>query len=293
MKYIAFLILIITMSFISGCSKENGTLTSTQSDTYEVTEDKNKMGENNVEATQSSTEKVITWATNPNYPPYDWSSDGENYEGAAVDLLALIIPKEYTLKAVMVPWKRAQEMAQNGEIDLLVNLRITPEREEWLVFSENPTFYNPISVFMEEKSKIPFDTWDELKNLRGGVALGDTFGNGFDEYITSNLTVETAPSMGENFSKLDNERIDYYVTGYYMGMAYLNSAKLSDTIVALTPPISNNSIHLGFSKLSKHLDLMPEINEKLARLEEAGTLKQILQDNLSKFTTMPLENFPQ
>lgn len=77
-------------------------------------------------------DKLIKWATNPNYPPYDWLNKNGQYEGAVMDLLELIIPEGYVLEPVNVPWRRAQEMAKNGEIDLLVNFRVTPERSEWL-----------------------------------------------------------------------------------------------------------------------------------------------------------------
>ena len=75
-------------------------------------------------------DRVITWATNPKYPPFDWSVNNSEYEGACTHLLSLIIPSGYTLRPIMVPWVRAQKMAAEGNIDLLVNLRITPERSE-------------------------------------------------------------------------------------------------------------------------------------------------------------------
>lgn len=145
---------------------------------------------------------------------------------------------------------------------------------------------------MQKDQVIPFATWDELKPLVGGVAFGDTYGNGFDEYLAENLTVESAPSMIENFKKLDTGRIDYFVSGYYMGMAMLESSKLSERIVALSPPISNNSIHLGFSKKSKYIYLLPEIDEKLAQLGSEGQLELILTKYLKQFSNHPIEEFP-
>ncbi len=235
---------------------------------------------------------VVTWATNPQYPPYDWATDEGAYDGACVELLSLLVPQGYVFRPVLVPWRRAQEMAKAGQIDLLVNLRVTPERSEWLQFSANPTFYNPISVFMRKDEVIPFRSWDELKPLRGGVSLGDTFGNGFDAYLAANLTVEVVPTLVENFRKLDSGRIDYFVSGHYMGLAWLSSAKIS-SITALTPPISNDSIHLGFSRLSPHRDLLPEIDRKLAQLKADGTLDRLLAQYLKKFTNSPLSVFPQ
>lgn len=236
--------------------------------------------------------RTITWATNPQYPPYDWSSNGEEYDGAAVELLSLVIPPGYRLKPVMVPWKRAQEMAKIGEIDLLVNIRITPERATWLEFSTHPTFPNPIAVFMRADRAIPFKSWDELQSLEGGLALGDTYGNGFDEYLEAHLNTHRVGTMVVNFKKLEAGRIDYFVSGENMGKAWLKVAGLSTKIVALSPPVSNDSIHLGFSKKSPFLHLLPLIDARLARLEADGTSLRLLKKYLDRFTDGSSMVFP-
>ena len=238
-------------------------------------------------------EKVITWATNPNYPPYDWADNDSEYAGACVELLPLIASKGYVFRAVVVPWARAQEMARRGEIDMLANIRVTADRSSWLDFSNNPTFPNPIVVFMRKNKVISFKSWDELKPLQGGVTLGDAFGNGFDEYLKKNLKVEVARKMSGNSMKLKAGRIDYFVSGYYMGMAYLAHAEYREEIAALSPPISNNSIHLGFSKLSPHRGVLPEIDRNLARLGSDGTLNRMLKTHLEKFVNTSPPAIPE
>jgi polar amino acid transport system substrate-binding protein len=193
------------------------------------------------------------------------------------------MPNGYTLEPVMVPWLRAQEMARAGRIDLLVNIRITPERSAWLTFSRNPTFSNPIVVFMRRDRQIPFRSWDELQPLLGGTALGDNYGNGFDEYLAAKLTTQSAPTMVENFRKLDAGRIDYFVSGYYMGHAWLQLSGLDRRIVALDPPVSDNSINLAFNKKSPHVGLLPEIDRNLARLQADGTPDRLLRKYLKVY----------
>jgi polar amino acid transport system substrate-binding protein len=241
-------------------------------------------------ATLMAQDKVITWATNPNYPPYDWSVNDTEYAGACVDLLRSIAPKGYVFRAIVVPWARAQEMAKHGEIDMLVNIRITLERQKWLEFSNNPTFPNPIVVFMRKDKTIPLKSWDELKVLQGGATLGDAFGTEFDEYLAKNLKVDVIANMGGNFAKLNLGRIDYFVSGYYMGLAFLSHSEYGDRIVALNPPVSNTSINLAFSKLSPHRQVLPEIDRNLAKLSADGTLNKLLKTHLQKYseTALPL-----
>lgn len=246
-----------------------------------------------IPASASTQERVITWATNPTYPPYDWKASTKEYEGACLDVLELVIPKGYTLRPIVVPWARAQKMAEEGRIDLLVNLRVTPERSAWLEFSQNPTFPNPIAVFMRRNKTIPLKSWEELRKHVGGTTVGDAFGNGFDEYLKENLTTESSATPFSNFRKLDSGRIDYFVTGYYMGSAMLHSAGMQDRITALRPFISDQPIHLGFSKRSPHLTLLPEIDRKLAQLAADGTLNRILNERFREAQQLPISVFTE
>ena len=182
-------------------------------------------------------------------------------------------------------------MAEEGSIDLLVNLRVTPERSEWLEFSKNPTFPNPIAIFMRKERAIPFQSWDELKPLRGGTTIGDKFGGGFDEYLNDNLYVEKVANVSSNFRKLEAGRIDYFVTGYHLGMTWLSFHGLSDEIVALRPFVSDQWIHLGFSKRSRHVALLPEIDRRLARLAANGTLNKLLDDYIKGRIAVPRDVF--
>lgn len=227
--------------------------------------------------------KVITWATNPDYPPYDWADENERYAGAAVLLLDLICPSDIEFQQVSVPWIRAQAMAKDGKIDMLVNIRITPERSEWLEFSKNPTFPNPIAIFMLEDKTIPFKSWDELLSLRGGIASGDFFGNGFDEYLRDNLQWVEVPSAENAFQMLCANRIDYFVSGKYMGLAWLERNPQKQKIVPLDPLVSDNWIHLGFSKKSSHLDLLPSIDRCLEKLGHSGMLEVLLDKALIEY----------
>ena len=45
-------------------------------------------------------DNVIRWATNPNYPPYDWAIDEQHYAGAASELLKGFNKPAYLLGGV-------------------------------------------------------------------------------------------------------------------------------------------------------------------------------------------------
>jgi polar amino acid transport system substrate-binding protein len=71
--------------------------------------------------------------------------------------------------------------------------------------------------------------------------------------LAAKLKTESAKTMVENFKKLDANRIDWFVSSNYMGLAWLAQTKTANKIVALKPAVSSNFIHTSFSKKSPQL----------------------------------------
>lgn len=234
---------------------------------------------------------TIVYSTNPQYPPYDWGVGGDHFDGASIELLALVAPPGITLKPLLLPWKRSMSLAAEGKIDLLLSLRITPERSEYLTFTSHRAFPNPIVVFVRKNGSFPYKEWRDLIGKRGGRSLGDTFGGGFDEYWRKELMMEDAPSMVENFKKLDEGRIDYFVTSRYLGEAYISSQKFKNQIVALSPAISSMDIHFGFSKKSPCTQQIDSVSRRLAEVDRKGVSEKLLKKYLQRFQSQPGETF--
>lgn len=230
---------------------------------------------------------VIVYATNPHYPPYDWSVSDKAFAGASIELLELVKPPGVVLKPSVLPWKRAQAYAEQGLVDLLVSIRITPERSEYLSFTAHRAFPNPIAVFARKDRSFPFKTWADLKPLMGGWSTGDYFGGGFDEYWRRELKMEEAPSMENNFGKLGLGRIDYFVTGYYVGMAYIKTHPDMLSITALTPLISSQDIHFAFSKRSKQIHHLKYMSQRLEELDKQDVPEALLKKHLELYIQNP------
>jgi polar amino acid transport system substrate-binding protein len=224
---------------------------------------------------------VLTYSTNPNYPPYDWAEDETSFQGASIELLSMLLPPGVEARPVVVPWKRALALAAEHKVDLILSVRDTPERRGFLEFMRNPAFPNPIAVFVRRDHAFPFRTWEDLKGKRGGVSLGDTFGGGFDPYWHEQLQVEEAPSLEENFRKLVSGRIDYFVSGLYLGESYIANQGLDQDLAPLPLTISNEDIYFAFSRNSPCLALKPYMERRLKELNRKGIPMGLLRKQLA------------
>lgn len=224
----------------------------------------------------------LVYTANPNYPPYHWVDREGRLVGASVDLLKLAAPPGVKLKPVAIPWKRALLLAERGEIDLILSLRITPERSRYLTFVPARAFPNPIVVFVRKTRAFPFTSWADLKGRRGGLSMGDTFGGGFDEYWRAELLMEEAKDMEGNFKKLHAGRIDFFVTSRYVGEAHAARHREMAGIVPLGRPISEQDIHFGFSSRSPCVALVNYMSRRLQELDRKGVPERLLREHLRR-----------
>lgn len=234
-----------------------------------------------LQATQC--QKVVASA-HPAYPPYHWNQDGE-IVGASVDLHRKIFAElgvDFS-SPYQGPWKRVLMSAKQGQIDLVMALKKTPERQQFLAFTEHPIFPNPFSVFVSAERTFSFEQWADLKGKRGGKNSGDRYGKRFDDYAREQLKIEPANTPELNFRKLLAGRIDYFIHSRYSGAIYLQTHAQGDKVAILKNNINEGYIHSGFSKQSSCKELLPYINKRYAELVADGTAERLLEQNLQRW----------
>jgi len=90
----------------------------------------------------------ITVAPDPEWMPYEHIDSEGRFTGIAADLLDLVAARlgiEFTL-VIPRDWNEALELSRAGEVLILPFLNQTPDREEWLIFTDS-LFVDP-SVFV-------------------------------------------------------------------------------------------------------------------------------------------------
>jgi polar amino acid transport system substrate-binding protein len=228
-------------------------------------------------------------AADPSYPPLHWF-DGKKMQGASIEIAKRVLDDlkiPYEIRYVG-PFSRLMVLAEHGEVDMIATLKKTPERERFLLFPTTPAFSNPVSVFALRDHSFKFNTRSDLIGLRGGISRGNKFGARFDEYLAEKLTIEQANTPENNFEKLKAGRLDYLVTGYYTGMAYLIKGGYESKFVALRPFVSDTNNFLALTKNGKCGDKLDEINTKLMQLKKKGVLDDLIQQSFKTWKTNPV-----
>jgi polar amino acid transport system substrate-binding protein len=222
----------------------------------------------------------LTYTAHTNYPPFHWEMNG-HIVGATHDVAQIIFDRlGIQAKSIVVgPWKRVLLNAKHGIVDLVLGLKKTPIREQYLQFTDVPLFQNPVAVFVAKNKEFPFANWEDLINKRGNLNAGDRFGKEFDTFTSQFLTTHRTKGLENNFKMLLKNRADYFITGYYSGKIFLSTVALKEKISILPHYVLVGPIHFGFSKRSKCAELVDDFNRELQNLMDSNVIDEILENN--------------
>lgn len=168
-------------------------------------------------------------------------------------------------------WEQVQQKARTGEIDVIVALYKTEEREEYLYFSD-PYIVDPISVFVKEDNELVPQEKEDLLGKKGIVTIGDSYGQEIDDMITSKmLDVVEVNTPQEAFSMLIEEGAEYFLYSTYAGENHSFEGIRDAGIIA------NQYFYIGVSKKSPAAKKLPEINRILEEYKQNGIIEDFIE----------------
>ena len=231
---------------------------------------------------------------NPEYPPYLWR-DPQNPQqliGANADLLQHLAKELGVVVDIIYtgPWSRAQDEVRTGRVDLIAGAFLTLPRLESMDYVHPAFYFTPSVVWVHRGAEFPYAGWDDLRNRTGDTLVNNSFGQTFDAYAKSNLTLEGVASLTQAFQKLLLGRTDYVLYERYPGQALADSLGMQDDLLVLDPPISSEGLYLTLSHNSACNDawLRGMLAKKMNDAVASGLPDALLQRNLQRWKDQQL-----
>lgn len=139
---------------------------------------------------------VIKLGIDPNFVPFEFYDENNEYKGITADYLELIRQKtglEFEIQRKLT-WPEAYDKALSGEIDVLPAVSKTNEREQHFIFSEPYYYFKRVIVTRNDISGI--NSIEDLNNLTVAVQRNSSHHSYLLSYPNINLSlydsVETA-----------------------------------------------------------------------------------------------------
>lgn len=182
----------------------------------------------------------------------------------------------YTFETHIMPWARAFEMTQNGEMDALIGASKTEEREQWFSYP-NPLWALDTVFYTQAGNDTTYTSMEDLAPALVGSLTGSFLVGVLEE--VDGFTVETTATLEQNILKLADGRLDYLIE-YSTPVEYLLATSMSEHASAIVPmdqPAFENLAYIVFSKENeRYMEYTEAFNRGLETIKTNGVYDEIL-----------------
>lgn len=219
-----------------------------------------------------SDSKVLTMATNAQFPPYEYY-EGDKIVGIDAEIAEAIADKlGMTLKIEDVEFDSVLTGVQSGKYDIgLAGITVTPERQQSMDFSD--TYATGIqSIIVPEGSEIT--SVDDLMADGAAYKVGVQLSTTGDIYATDDFgadRVQKFQSGADAVAALTAGKIDCVIIDNQPAKSYVAA---NEGLTILDSAYTEEEYALCTAKGND--ELLTKINGAIAELKEDGTIQSIL-----------------
>ncbi|WP_165778587.1 basic amino acid ABC transporter substrate-binding protein [Mesorhizobium wenxiniae] len=208
-------------------------------------------------------QKVLTFATDPTYPPFEFEKDGK-LVGFDMDLIdAVGKAAGFEPKIESVPFDGIIPALKAGSYDGAIAAMVaTEERAKSIAFSV--PYFKTGAVILVKADDTTINGIDDLKGKRIAVELGSAFAELAAKVPDS--TVSTFSGSNAPLIELQNGNVDA-VIGDEIASDHAAKSGAAKGIKMLPGLISNDFYAIGFPQGSKNIEL---VNSGLKKVIESG-----------------------
>lgn len=196
------------------------------------------------------------------YYPYYYQKNGD-MSGFSVDVINYIeANSKYDFEFVILPWPRALHLVSQGEIDLVLTLFKTPQREKVYHFIEPAYGVEVSQLFALSEFELNYN--GNLKQLTP-YSIGTLREYSYGEYFDQANYLKKLPVLTEDvlLKLLLAERTDFVISNSLVFKQLILERKLQSKVKPIEPYISITPVHMALTKARKDAHEIKKITEQL------------------------------
>lgn len=209
------------------------------------------------------------------WDPYTFTEEGRatgfEIDIARQTLLSMGLRPEF----IKLPWKRCLLYMKEGTADAVVSLLYTPERATYVRFPETHISVSRTVFFTTRQSKVRYSgDLDSLRGLSIGTVLGFHYGETFDR--AHFLIKDSGLDVSTLIKKVVNGHNDLGVENELVIRHAARRLRLLDRLRFLEPPLHENMLYVGFSRIKTTPEFVARFSSALKRFKETEEYQTIL-----------------
>ncbi|AZZ91840.1 transporter substrate-binding domain-containing protein [Hahella sp. KA22] len=213
------------------------------------------------------------------YPPYQYQEEDE-VQGLVVNIVNEAFRRVGMDTNIRLnAWPRSLEMVRSGQADAIFTAYKTPEREEFLHYSNVVLMPQEIVLFAKKDSNISFNgDLTALANVKIGVVRDISYGSTFDEARKNGMfkQISETTNLEQSVKKLESGRIDLLISNKYTALAMFKNLGFAGQFKELTPSIQSVPSYIAFSKKKDLAGLRDKFDGALKEMMSDGSYDKYL-----------------
>jgi polar amino acid transport system substrate-binding protein len=210
------------------------------------------------------------------WPPYEFTVQGTPHgldiELARAGVKAMKLEPQFRF----YPWKRVLLLAQRQEVDGILSVRPTPERQQFLTFPKEHLSVSENVLFVRKGDERSLPAVAALGGQTVGVTAGYSYGEEFDAMVKSGAIVaDESLTEEQGLRKLLAGRYTMLVCDLHAGWYLAQALGLQEQLSVLPLRISSVKNYLGFVKNADGAARAARFDVAVAALKKSGDWQRI------------------
>lgn len=211
------------------------------------------------------------------YPPFYFFTEDKQPAGICIDIIDQVAQKMgIAVEYVSYPWKRMLQYGRAGEVDAILPLFQTAEREQFLYFPaealaiEENRFFTSTSSALEYSGRLA-----DIIDHSVGVIDDYSYGREFDNLKFSGKTV--VMSQEQLIRLVLHQRVDFGIGNSKVIRYAAQRMGNAEQLRFLSPPVTSEPLFIGFSKKKIGPDFVARFTEALHEFKSTDAYFAILR----------------
>lgn len=226
----------------------------------------------------------ITFAVG-NFPPHHYKENGQ-IKGAYIEIITEISARlGLSPKFVMYPWKRALWTVKKGDVDGIVSVYFTEERDAFLYYATESLGYLNISIFSGKENDLEIRTFADLKNTSLFQIRGTSYGPEFDSQSKVFKEIWYCNNIEKQIELLNKKPLNVAIANEAAFITTSDRMGLNDRFKRLYI-VKKEPLFIAFSKAigEKGQRYAEKFSLTLKQLKKEGVLSKIEEKYLKHVT---------
>lgn len=210
------------------------------------------------------------------WPPYEFTVRGEPH-GLDIELArAAVQAMKAQPEFVFYPWKRVLLLAQRQEVDGILSVRPTPERQQYLLFPREHLSVSENVLFVRKGDEHNVPSVAALSGRTVGVTAGYSYGEEFDALVASGaLQPDESVTEEQGLRKLVAARFGLFVCDRIAGWHLAQSLGLTEQLSVLPLRVSAVKNYLAFTRIPENVARVRRFDAAVGALRKSGDWQRI------------------